>query len=185
MRRLTVLYDARCALCRRACEWLEGEPKFVPLEFVVAGSTAALERFPRLSRESTLERLTVVADERCVYRGHSAWLMCLWALEGYREWALRHLSLVEAAFLLATVRHAIASALVAFTTYPVFGADVAVHRVSPAGSLGAVGIDVAILEAKENRCPIARLANTSKGARHAVVAESFGTRGVRVTGLAH
>ena len=33
--------------------------------------------------------VTVVADTGAVYRGDSAWLVCLWALDGYRGLALR------------------------------------------------------------------------------------------------
>jgi hypothetical protein len=33
--------------------------------------------------------LVVVDDDGGVYRGETAWIICLYALEGYREWALR------------------------------------------------------------------------------------------------
>jgi predicted DCC family thiol-disulfide oxidoreductase YuxK len=89
MRRLTVLYDARCSLCRRARLWLERQRQIVPLAFVAAGSQEAWQRFPGLDLARTLEELTVVGDGGEVYRGAKAWLICLWALRRYRGVARR------------------------------------------------------------------------------------------------
>src|SRR5688500_8276810 len=85
VRRLTVLYDEHCGVCREARAWLEKQPKLVPLEFVAAGSPLARSRFPALNVVDTLNRLTVVADERAVYRSTRAWLIVLWALRDWRE----------------------------------------------------------------------------------------------------
>ena len=87
--RLTVLYDGGCPLCRAACRWLAGRAQLVPLEFVEAGSTTARRRFPGLDHSRTLAEVTVVADTGAVYSGDSAWLVCLWALDGYRSLAMR------------------------------------------------------------------------------------------------
>ena len=89
IRRLTVLYDPHCMVCLRAKRWLAGEPAYVQLEFLAAGSTAALRRYPTLTAADTTSQLTVVADDRGVYRGDRAFVMCLWALRSTREWALR------------------------------------------------------------------------------------------------
>lgn len=86
---LTVLYDVRCALCRRARSWLTDQPKYVPMAFVAAGSREARRRFPDLDHDSTLEELTVIGWKGEVYRGAKGWVMCLWALERYRSAALR------------------------------------------------------------------------------------------------
>jgi predicted DCC family thiol-disulfide oxidoreductase YuxK len=86
---LTVLYDDRCTLCRRARSWLAGQPKYVSMAFVAAGSNEAKRRFPDLDHGSTLEELTVVGWGGEVYRGGKAWVMCLWALKRYRSAALR------------------------------------------------------------------------------------------------
>src|SRR3982750_923920 len=86
---LPVLSDLRCALCRRARLWLAGQPKYVPMAFVAAGSNEAKRRFPDLDHDSTLEELTVVGWGGEVYRGAKAWVMCLWALKKYRSAALR------------------------------------------------------------------------------------------------
>ncbi|HET9222053.1 MAG TPA: DUF393 domain-containing protein [Roseiflexaceae bacterium] len=89
MEQLTVLYDARCELCRRIKAWLEGQPAYVRLDFVAAGSEEARRRFPDLDHAAALAELTVVSDAGDVYAGAQGWLMCLWALRGYRAWALR------------------------------------------------------------------------------------------------
>jgi predicted DCC family thiol-disulfide oxidoreductase YuxK len=89
---LTVLYDAGCRMCRSAQRWLASRPQLVPLEFVPAGTEEARRRFPELDPAATLRDLTVISDRGLVYSGDSAWLACLWALEGYRGWAERFAS---------------------------------------------------------------------------------------------
>ncbi|MFL6258347.1 MAG: thiol-disulfide oxidoreductase DCC family protein [Thermoanaerobaculia bacterium] len=86
---LTVLYDDRCALCRRARAWLADQPKYVSMAFLPAGSNEARRRFPDLDHGSSLEELTVVGWGGEVYRGAKAWVMCLWALKKYRSASLR------------------------------------------------------------------------------------------------
>lgn len=88
VRRLTVLYDAQCGLCRRARFWLASRPAFVELEFLPAGSPAARQRFAHLDVERTLRELHVVADDGRTWSGASAWVMCLWALRETRGLAL-------------------------------------------------------------------------------------------------
>ena len=89
MRELTVLYDPHCGLCKRAPAWLMGKPKYMELVFVPASSNEARSRYPQLDHALTLTDLTVISDQGAVYSGPKAWLMCLWALRDYREWALR------------------------------------------------------------------------------------------------
>ena len=87
--RVTVLYDARCNLCRTARAWLERQAQVVPLEFLPAASPEARERYPFLDPALTLEDLTVVGDGGEVWVGAKAWVVCLWALEGKRGLAHR------------------------------------------------------------------------------------------------
>ena len=89
MNGLTVLYDAECGFCVKCRWWLVNQPRFVEMEFLPAGGTDARRRFPELFTPGKAEELVVVTDEGGVYRGAAAWLMCLWALEEYREWAER------------------------------------------------------------------------------------------------
>ena len=86
---LTVLYDANCGICRTARAWLSGRAQLVPLEFVPAGSAEAVERYPDLDHARTLDEITVIADNGDAYEGDAAWLVCLWALDGYRSIANR------------------------------------------------------------------------------------------------
>lgn len=88
IRRLTVLYDGSCELCRRARSWLLGQETYVELAFVAAGSQEARRLFPDLDPDSTREELTVVSDRGEVWRGAKAWVTCLWALKRHRELAL-------------------------------------------------------------------------------------------------
>lgn len=89
MKRLTVLYDAGCGFCVRCRRWLEEQEALLELEFVPAGSEEARRRFPPLHHTDPPEELLVVDDEDGVYRGNDAWILCLYALEAYREWSLR------------------------------------------------------------------------------------------------
>lgn len=103
MRQLTVLYDEQCGLCRRARGWLADQPKFVDLLFVPVSSDEALYRYPQLNHTLTLRDVTVIDDRGGVYWGAKAWLICLWALRGYREWSLR----LSAPELLPTARRVV------------------------------------------------------------------------------
>jgi hypothetical protein len=92
VRRIVVLYDAGCPICRTARDWLVSEPALVPVDCVPAGSDAARSRFPGLDHPRTLRDVTVLAERAGgydVYTQDGAWLMCLWALERYRPTALR------------------------------------------------------------------------------------------------
>jgi predicted DCC family thiol-disulfide oxidoreductase YuxK len=90
MEKLYVLYDAQCGLCSWVRRWIIQQPAFLPLSFIPAGSETALRLFPGLSRpDEPPQELVVVTDEGAVYRNGNAWIMCLYALEEYREWADR------------------------------------------------------------------------------------------------
>ena len=88
MRKLTVLYDPSCRICRRARRWLESQRQWVALEFIGAGTPVALRRFTDLTVDDTLAELHVVGDDGSVYRGAKAWVLCLWALRDYRAWSV-------------------------------------------------------------------------------------------------
>jgi predicted DCC family thiol-disulfide oxidoreductase YuxK len=89
MSKLTVLYDPDCGLCRRAHDWLSEQAKIVELNFVPCASDEARRRYPRLDHELTKTDLTVIDSSGAVYFGSKAWLMVLWSLSAYREWAYR------------------------------------------------------------------------------------------------
>ncbi|MGW0664028.1 thiol-disulfide oxidoreductase DCC family protein [Streptodolium elevatio] len=89
IRRITVLYDARCPLCIAVSTWLARRPKLVAVDLVAAGSARARNRYPDLDHERTLHEVTVIGDAGQVYSGANAWVVCLWALRGYRTLATR------------------------------------------------------------------------------------------------
>lgn len=89
MHAMTVLYDPDCGLCRRAHEWLAEQTKLIELIFIPCASEQARKLFPQLNHDLTKKDLTVVADNGAVYYGPKAWLMVLWSLTRYREWAYR------------------------------------------------------------------------------------------------
>jgi predicted DCC family thiol-disulfide oxidoreductase YuxK len=65
------------------------QPAYVELVFVPAGSDRASRLFPDLAPADGPEELVVISDAGGVYREGDAWIMCLYALVDYREWALR------------------------------------------------------------------------------------------------
>ena len=89
MKKLTVLYDADCGFCVRCRWWMARQPKFLELEFLPAGGPDARRRYPDLWLPGQGEELVVVDDDGGIYRSTNAWLMCLYALEDYREWSER------------------------------------------------------------------------------------------------
>jgi len=89
MQALTVLYDQHCELCCRCRDWLQRQPAFVELRFTPLQSPQLERRYPGLSAFRPEQEILVISDEGAVYRGGEAWIMCLWATQTYREWALR------------------------------------------------------------------------------------------------
>ncbi|MFK0290257.1 thiol-disulfide oxidoreductase DCC family protein [Streptomyces sp. NPDC090442] len=89
VRRLTVLYDAQCPLCSFVRGWLGRQRQLVPLDLVPAGSPEARRLLPGLDHTASLEEITVVGDGGQMYLGAAAWVVCLWALAGYRPLAHR------------------------------------------------------------------------------------------------
>ena len=89
---LTVLYDQDCLLCQECRIWLLRQRAFIKLRFIPLQSPQICEWFQRLEGCSSInprERLVVISDEGGVYHGQNAWIMCLYALRDYREWAQR------------------------------------------------------------------------------------------------
>ncbi len=89
MKRLTVLYDQQCGLCRHCRAWLEAQPQLVRLEFLPFQHPAVPCRFPGIEAFQPERQLVLVADDGSVYVGDAAWIMCLYALDEYRAWSLR------------------------------------------------------------------------------------------------
>ena len=89
MKRLYVLYDKECGLCRRCLLWLRRQPAFVPLVFMPYQSLEASCRFPGIEQYHPEKEIMVISDTGEFWQGGPAWVMCLWALREYREWSQR------------------------------------------------------------------------------------------------
>ena len=89
MNTLYVLYDERCAICKRMKEWLLVQRSWIGLSMIPAGSARARAMFPTLDQIAGSNDLVVISDAGEVYLNNHAWIMCLYALEEYRDWALR------------------------------------------------------------------------------------------------
>jgi predicted DCC family thiol-disulfide oxidoreductase YuxK len=87
MNLLYILYDADCGICRRFRDWLEAQPAYVTLRFIPLQFEEGLARFQGLDRSRLRDELHVITEDGAVYRGSSAWIMCLYALVEYRTWA--------------------------------------------------------------------------------------------------
>lgn len=92
MKRLYVLYDQDCSLCLSCSRWLMRQKAFIELRFIPLQSPEIDRHFVGLREWEQLdlsEKLVVISDEGAVYQGQYAWIMCLYALREYREWAQR------------------------------------------------------------------------------------------------
>lgn len=89
MKRLYLLYDENCELCKRLKDWLLGKACWIDLRVLPAGSDSSRTMFPGLERIANASDLVVVSEAGEVYLNNHAWIMCLYALEEYRDWAVR------------------------------------------------------------------------------------------------
>ena len=97
MKKLTILFDAACQFCWGCRGWMQEQAAFLELEFVPSRSREAQARFPGLVPPAAAgpeicnvdksDELIVISDEGGVYRGSDAFIMCLYALEDYREYS--------------------------------------------------------------------------------------------------
>jgi predicted DCC family thiol-disulfide oxidoreductase YuxK len=85
MTTLFVMYDTHCGLCTEVRDWLQSQPAYLPLRLLASDYEEAHRRFPGLPAGE----LAVVSDGGDVWLGNHAFIMCLWALRGYRSWARR------------------------------------------------------------------------------------------------
>lgn len=80
-----VLYDETCGFCCSCARWLRAQDKLVPLTCLPRGGDVARHHFGGLPWER--DELVVVDSRGGVYRGSDAFVMALWALQGFRLWA--------------------------------------------------------------------------------------------------
>jgi predicted DCC family thiol-disulfide oxidoreductase YuxK len=89
MQKLYVLYDSKCELCCHMRDWIAEQRSWLCLELMPAGSRPARAMFPELEKIATANDLAVISDEGGVYLNDRAWIMVLYALDEYRDWAAR------------------------------------------------------------------------------------------------
>ena len=89
MEKLYVLYDPKCELCCRLKNWILVQRSWIGLAVVEQGSEKAKRLFPELEGIVTKEDLAVISDEGAVYLNDRAWIMVMYAMVEYREWAAR------------------------------------------------------------------------------------------------
>ena len=89
MEKLYVLYDPKCELCERLKDWLLTQRTWIGLAVIPADSERAKKMFPTLETIASANDLVVISDEGQVYLNDRAWIMAMFALEKYRDWAHR------------------------------------------------------------------------------------------------
>jgi len=89
MQTLYLLYDERCELCRRLKSWVLKQDSWLELRVLPAGSEHARRLFPGLEQIAGADDLVVIGDQGEVYLNNHAWIMCLYAMREYRDWARR------------------------------------------------------------------------------------------------
>jgi predicted DCC family thiol-disulfide oxidoreductase YuxK len=89
MQKLYVLYDPKCELCCRLSNWILVQRSWIGLALLEQGSDKSKRLFPELDKIAGKDDLAVVSDEGAVYLNNSAWIMVLYAMVEYRDWASR------------------------------------------------------------------------------------------------
>ena len=89
MEKLYVLYDPKCELCCRLKNWILVQRSWIGIAVVEQGSEKAKRLFPELEQIAGKDDLAVISDEGEVYLNNHAWIMVLYAMVEYRDWAAR------------------------------------------------------------------------------------------------
>jgi predicted DCC family thiol-disulfide oxidoreductase YuxK len=89
MEKLYVLYDPRCELCCLLKNWILVQRCWIGISVVEQGSENARRLFPGLEGIASKDDLAVISDDGAVYLNDRAWIMVLFAMIDYREWAAR------------------------------------------------------------------------------------------------
>jgi len=84
-----VLYDPKCELCCRLKNWILVQRSWIGIAVMEAGSEKAKRLFPELEQIAGKDDLAVISDEGAVYLNDRAWIMVMYAMVEYREWASR------------------------------------------------------------------------------------------------
>jgi predicted DCC family thiol-disulfide oxidoreductase YuxK len=89
MNKLYILYDVQCPFVLRCRGWLGDQTALVNLEFIPFQTPHLVWQFKGIEAYPTKNQLLVINENGGVYEGPNAFIMCLWALEKYREMSVR------------------------------------------------------------------------------------------------
>jgi predicted DCC family thiol-disulfide oxidoreductase YuxK len=89
MEKLYVLYDPNCEICRRLKDWILVQRSWIGIAVIAAGSDKVKRLFPELDQIVGNDDLAVISDDGAVYLNDRAWIMVLYAMVEYRDWATR------------------------------------------------------------------------------------------------
>lgn len=89
MQKLYVLYDPKCELCCRLKNWILVQRSWIGIAVMEAGSKKARRLFPELENIAGRDDLAVISEEGAVYLNDRAWIMVMYAMVEYRDWAAR------------------------------------------------------------------------------------------------
>lgn len=89
MEKLYVLYDPSCELCCHLKNWILVQRSWIGIALVEQGSERSRRLFPELDGIATKQDLAVISDEGAVYLNDRAWIMVMYAMVDYRDWAAR------------------------------------------------------------------------------------------------
>jgi len=83
-RKLTIFYDDLCPICVTACDWMKRRNSYVELEFLKQSEAQTKQRFGDFLIRDGVQQFIVIADDKDVYRGNAARMVCFSALKGFR-----------------------------------------------------------------------------------------------------
>jgi hypothetical protein len=89
MKTLHLLYDAQNEFALRCRCWLTSQPAVVRLEFIPFQAPELMAKFPGIDPYREKNSVLAVTDEGAVYAGPQAYVVCLFVLDEYRQWAER------------------------------------------------------------------------------------------------
>lgn len=89
MNALCVLYDETCGFCCECARRIAEKRHRIPIHCLPRQSPEVKAAFGDFDKAGTRPELIVIDDDGGVYRDADAWIITLWALEGYQRWATR------------------------------------------------------------------------------------------------
>jgi predicted DCC family thiol-disulfide oxidoreductase YuxK len=86
---LCVLYDETCGFCCECARRIAAKRHRVPVHCLPRQAPEVKAAFGDFDKAGTKPELIVIDDDGGIYRDADAWIITLWALEGYQRWATR------------------------------------------------------------------------------------------------